>query len=135
ADGCEVVVEGETVIDVVHDEVEAFLFAELHHLLDEFLGIHDAGGVVGTIEDDGFRVGTDSVGNLLYGGKEGTVFGFDNDGDAARELDHFRIADPVWRGENPLFLGIENRMQENHQCLFGAAGGDDVSGMNDFFVV
>ena len=54
------------------------------------------------------------------------VLGAHGDGDAAGELDHLRIADPVRDGIDDFVLGVEDSDEGGHDGLFGAAGGDDV---------
>ncbi len=47
-------------------------------------------------------------------------------GHATGKLHHLRVAHPIGCGKYHFFLGVQNRVQQNHQGLLGSAGNQDV---------
>ena len=89
-------------------------------------GPDGARGVVGGVDDDGLCALRHRGFQLLQGGQKVRLrVGGDDDGLAARDLDHFGIADPVRRGQNHLVPGVQDGLQGQHDGLLGARGDDD----------
>ena len=113
-------------VDIVHDQVDLALLAELHDLGDE-LGFEDlAGGVVGAVDDDRLGVGGDRLFDILHARLEGAVLRGNDARHAVDHLDHLGIGHPVGREDDDFILRVEQRVQDVVQSHLGPGGDDHV---------
>ena len=128
-------VEDQLLVDVVHDEVDAALFAELDEFGDQRFWIQRSRWVVRAVDDDGLGVGGDGILDLRETRDESAVFGRHDHRDAIDHLDDLWIAHPEGCEDDHFILRVEKREQEVVEGLLGACGDHDVVGCDDAIVI
>ena len=121
------VVIDQAVIDLVGDDVDVLLHADLGQSLQLLPAVHGAGGVAGVVQDHALGLGGNGGGELLGGDLEFvSLGGMDDDRNAAHHADQLGIADPVRRGQDDLVPGIDKGAEGHIDTGLGAVGDGDL---------
>ena len=117
----------ELFIDLVGDDVELLFHGEGGDLLERFARDHAAVGVAGAVEDQRLGLVRDALFDLLGANDEAVlVMAGHEHRHAAHHFHHFRVADPVGRGDEHLVAVVDEHAQRRKERLLGAAGDDDL---------
>ena len=113
----------ELIIDLIRDDIQVMLHADICDGFERLFRIDSAGRIGGVIEDDGLGLVRDGLLELLRRELEALLLAdIHNHGHAAEQAHHLIIADPVW-GRNDHFIArIDQRGQRNIDHVLGAAG-------------
>ena len=119
-------VVAETVIDLVGNDIDIMAQADLCKRAELFFGINHAGWVGRVVEHERLRFIRDGGFKLFRRHFKMLRLGRRYDHrNAAHHTDLLRIADPVWRGNDDLIAGVEQREKCGVQARLGAVGNDD----------
>ena len=113
----------ELIIDLIRDDIQVMLHADICNGFERLFRIDSAGRIGGVIEDDGLGLICDGLLELLRRELKALLLtDIDNHGHAAKQAHHLIIADPVW-GRNDHFIARINQCgQRNVDRVLGAAG-------------
>ncbi len=116
-------------IDLVREDEDVLTHGDVSEGLELFSGIDGSGGVAGGVDDDHLGEGGHGVLELIWGDLPVVFFfGFDDDGDAADETDHFRVAGPEGSGDDDFVTGVDGGGDGVVTGVFGAAVDADLFG-------
>ena len=120
----------ELIIDLIRDDIQVMLHADICDGFERLFRIDSAGRVGGVIEDDGLGLIRDGLLELLRRELEALLLAdIDNNGHAAEQANHLIITDPV-RGRNDHFITrIDQRGQRNVDRVLGTTGDDRLRGI------
>jgi len=109
-------------VDFVGQDEDVFAHGDVGDGLKLFLGVNGAGGVAGAVDDDHLGEGGHGVLELIRGHFPAVfALGFDDDGDAADEANHFRVAGPVRGGDDDFVAWIDGGCDGVVAGVLGAA--------------
>jgi len=134
ADGSALALKDQPVVNIIHNQVEAFLFAVLDYFSNKIFRIHYTRGIIRAINDDRLGIRAHSIGNLAHSGMEGAILGRDDHRDAARQFHHLRVTHPIGGRENDFILWVEDDVEQDHDSLLGSTRGDHIIRRDDFVV-
>ena len=123
------IVIDELFVNFVREDINLLVDGDLGERGEFVLGVDGAGGIAGGVEDDHLGERAHVFAEEL-GGEFVTVFGGgrDDDGLAAGDADHFRIAQPVGGRNEDFVAGIDGGEDGVEAGMLGAAGDDDLGG-------
>ena len=122
-------IEGQLVVDLVGDDINVLLHADLGDGLHHRQVIHHPRGIAGVVEDQGLGLGGDGGAQLLGTHLEaGFLRGLHHHRHAADHFDLLVVAHPVRSRENDLVSGVHQGLQDHIQDVLGAGVDGDLLG-------
>ena len=121
---CSTVID-ELIVNLVRDDVQIVLDADVRDCLERFLRIDSTGRIRGVIEDDGLGLVRDGRLELLRRELETLLLAdVNNDRYAAKQTHHFIVADPVRGRHDHLIARVNQRSQRDIDHVLCTAGDD-----------
>ena len=128
-------VEDQLVINVVDNKIDPLGLTEINDVVNELIGVHDPGRIVGTVDDNGAGIGADDSLDILYPRVKRAVLRRHDNRNAEHHPHHFGIADPVGSEDDHLVLRVNDRIENVVHGLLGAGRDDDVFRGDDTVVI
>ena len=120
----------ELIIDLIRDDIQVVLDADIGDSLERLFRIDSAGRVGGVIENDGLRLVCDGVLELLRRELEALLLtDIDDHRHTAEQAHHLIIADPVRGRDDDFVARVDQSGQRNVDHMLGAAGDNCLRGL------
>ena len=120
----------ELIIDLIRDDIQVVLDADIGDSLERLFRIDSAGRVGGVIENDGLRLVRDGVLELLRRELEALLLtDIDDHRHTAEQAHHLIIADPVRGRDDDFVARVDQSGQRNVDHMLGATGDNCLRGL------